>query len=426
MRIGLVVPAGHRQRFADAARIVDGVELAWAVYERDDEIRDLVGGLLRESRLDGLLMGLLPWAHSRDLLPPSLPVAVTRQVALDLALAWARARGNGWAATPVAIDTFDREIVDEVAGALELDAAQIATLPFDPGQPIDEIVAFHRKRLAETGASYLITGRTAVAAILGREAAVLHAAPTAETIRAGLHELVLRARERQRFATGLFVLGAPGSDRARVGLQHLLLHTPEFADAWIDQRGHRALLVFAPASLFEAATRQWVGLPVLGDARDQLGMRVVAGFGIGGSARLSVDLAEQAAARAEQEPGSVAYLFTDDGVTIGPMGAIGAAPPLTWTHREHGALEILATKAGLSPATLSRLASVERGLGGRLISPGELAKALGITDPSGRRLIRKLTDADLVIEGGSTQVTRKGRPARLYRLAITSALEAAE
>jgi DNA-binding transcriptional ArsR family regulator len=424
MRIGLVVHAGHRQRFADAARTVDGVELAWAVYDRDEEIRELVGGLLRDGRLDGLLLGLLPYAHSRDLLPPSLPIAVTRQVALDLALAWARARGNGWAATPVAIDTFDREIVDEVAGALELDPAQIATLPFDPGQPIDEIVDFHRRRLAETGAAYLITGRTAVAAALGSETAVVHAAPTAETIRAGLHELVLRARERQRFATGLFLLAAPGSDRARVGLQHLLLHTPEFAEAWIDQRGHRALLTFAPASLFEVATRQWVGLPVLTEARDQLGVRVVAGFGIGTSARLSVDLAEQAAARAEQDGGSVAYLFTDDGVTIGPMGAAGDPAPLAWSHREHGELESLAGKAGLSPATLSRLAAVERSLGGRLVSPGELARALGITDPSGRRLIRKLTDAGLVIEGGSTQVTRKGRPARLYRLAITSALEA--
>jgi DNA-binding transcriptional ArsR family regulator len=426
MRIGLVVHAGHRQRFADAARTVDGVELAWAVYTDDDQIRELVSGLLRDAPLDGLLLGPMPYAQSRDLLPPSLPTAVTKAAALDLALAWAKARGNGWPATPVAIDTFDREIVDEVAAALDLDRERIATLAFDPRQPIDEIVAFHRARLAETGARYLITGRTGVAAALGGETAVLHAAPTAETIRAGLHELVLRARERQRFATALFLVGAPGSDRARVGLQHLLLHTPEFADAWIDQRGHRALLAFAPASLFETATRQWVGLPVLTEARDQLGVPVVAGFGIGTSARLSVGLAEQAAARAEQEQGSVAYLFTDDGVTIGPIGATGSPAPLAWTHREHGGLETLAGRAGLSPATLSRLAAVERGLGGRLVSPGELARALGITDPSGRRLIRKLTDAGLVIEGGSTQVTRKGRPAHLYRLAITSALEATE
>jgi len=427
MAIGLVVHEGHRQRFVEAARTLAGVELAWAVYRHDDEIRELVEGLLRDARPEGVLLGLLPYARCRDLLPAGLPVAVTRSAALDLAIAWARARERGWPATPVSIDTFDRSTVDEVGEALGLDPAAISVLPFDPDQPTGEIVAFHRARLAATRAPYVISGRMAVVATLTGSVEVLHTTPTTGTIRAALHELALRVRGRQRFAAGLFLIDpadGPTADRARVGLQQLLLHTPELADAWIDQRGHRGLLVFAPESLFETATRQWVGLPVLAEARDTLGLRAVAGFGIGASARLSVTLAEQAAARAEQDPGPAAYLFTDDGMSIGPMGV--AAAPLTYAHRGHGGLATLAVRAGLSPATLSRLAAVERSLGGRLISPGELARTLGITDPSGRRLIRKLIDAHLVIGGGSTQVTRKGRPSRLYRLAITSALEAAE
>jgi hypothetical protein len=412
MIIGLVVHAGHRPRFAGAARALAGVELVWAVYEHDEQIRDLVGGLLRETRLDGLLLGLLPYAKSRDLLPPALPIAVVRSAALDLTLAFARARGNGWAATPVSIDTFDQSTVHEVVGELELDMAAVVALPFDPDQPTAELVAFHRKARSP----YLITCRTAVAAALTGEIPVLHAAPTAGTIRAGLHELVLRARDRQRFIAGVLVTG---SEQDRAALQQLIAGTPEFADAWVDQRGHRALLVFGPASVFEAVTRQWVTLPVLGEARDTIGVRAAAGFGIASSGRLSVGLAEQAAGRAEPD---TAYLFTDDGVTIGPMGATAA--PLTYAHRDHGGLAGLAERTGLSPVTLSRLAAVERSLGGRLVSPGELARTLGITDPSGRRLIRKLSDAHLVIGGGSEQIARKGRPARLYRLAITSALEA--
>jgi hypothetical protein len=73
---------------------------------------------------------------------------------------------------------------------------------------------------------------------------------------------------------------------------------------------------------------------------------------------------------------------------------------------------------------MSRLAALERSLGGRPVSPGELADALGITDPSGRRLVRKLTEAGLAVPDGSTQPHHKGRPARLYRLAITAALTA--
>ncbi|GLY07460.1 helix-turn-helix domain-containing protein [Actinoplanes sp. NBRC 101535] len=414
--IGLVVHAAHRQRFADAASTLTGVTLAWAVYEHEDEIRDRVAGLLRGHRLDGLLLGLVPYARARDLIPADLPVTVTRSAALDLALAWARARGNGWPATPVSIDTFAGETIDEVATALDLDRTAIAALPFEPGQPVADVAAFHREQLARTGASYVISVRMGVAAALDGQTAVLHALATPGTIRADLNELALRVHTKradgQRFAAGLF------RTEKMNGLRQLLLNTPEFADAWIDQHGARGVLVFAPVSLFETVTHQWVGLPVLAEARDTLGVRTVAGFGIGASARLSVTLAERAAARAEQDTDPGAYLFTGDGMTIGPMGATAA--PLTYTYREHGDIEDLAARAGLSAATLSRLAAIERGLDGRPLSPSELARALGITDPSGRRLIRKLTTAGLVSESGSAQEHRKGRPTRLYRLSITA------
>jgi len=428
MVIGLVLHASHRPRFAEAARTLTGVTFAWAVYEREDQIRERVAGLLRAERLDGLLLGLVPYARSRDLLPPELPVAITRSAALDLALAWSRARGNGWPATPVSIDTFTRETVDEVATALELDRDAIACLPFEPDQPITDVVAFHREQLARTGAAYVISVRTGVAAALDGTVAVLNALATPGTIRADLHELALRIRHRRadslRFAAGVFLIAKPEEsadlDRARVGLLHLLLNTPEFADAWIDNRGRRGVVVFAHAALFEAVTHRWVGLPVLAEARDTLGVRAVAGFGLGDSARLCVALAERAAARAEQDADPGAYLISG-GMMIGPMGATGV--PLAYTYREHGGIEALAGRAGLSPATLSRLAAIERGLAGRPVSPSELARSLGITDPSGRRLIRKLSEADLAVGDGSSQLHRKGRPTRLYRLAITAALE---
>jgi hypothetical protein len=456
MVIGLVLHASHRPRFEEAARTLTGVTFAWAVYEREDQIRERVAGLLRAERLDGLLLGLVPYARSRDLLPPELPVAVTRSAALDLALAWSRARGNGWPATPVSIDTFARETVDEVATALGLHRQAIACLPFEPEQPIADVVAFHQQHLARTGAAYVISVRTGVAAALDGRVAVLQALATPGTIRADLHELALRIRHRHadslRFAAGIFLITDPGEtpepgdraaqltesavpaknagpaqsadlDRARSGLVRLLRNTPEFADAWIDDRGPRGVVVLAHAALFEAVTGHWAGLPVLAEARDTLGVRVVAGFGLGDSARLSVALAERAAGRAGQEAEPGAYLISGTGMMIGPMGAAGV--PLAYTYREHGDLEELAGRVGLSPATLSRLAAIERGLAGRPVSPGELARALGITDPSGRRLIRKLSAFRLAVGDGSSQVHRKGRPTRLYRLSITEALEGA-
>ncbi len=428
MVIGLVVHASHRPRFEEAARMLGGVSLAWAIYDREDEIRDRVAGLLEHQHVDGVLLGLVPYARARDLLPADLPVAVTRSAALDLALAWCRARGHGWPATPVSIDTFDTETVDEVAAALGLERSAVACLPFDPDRTVADIVTFHRDHLARTGGTYVISVRTAVSAALDGTVEVLSAVAGPPTIRAELHELALRVQSRRaaarRFAAGVFLVANPETipnlDRARVGLLNLLLNTPEFADAWIDNRGRRGVVVFAHAALFEAVTHQWVGLPVLGQAQESLGITAVAGFGIGASARICVALAERAATRAEQDTDPGAYLIDDSGMMIGPMGATGL--PLAFTYREHGGLEALASTVGLSPATLSRLAAIERTLAGRTLSPSDLARSLGITDPSGRRLIRKLNEAGLVVDDGSAQLHRKGRPTRLYRLAITAAL----
>jgi hypothetical protein len=429
MVIGLVVHAGHRRRFEEAARTLRGVTFVWAVYDSEDEIRERVAALLAADQPDGVLLGLVPYARARDLLPADLPVVVHRSAALDLTLAWARALGNGWPATPVSIDTFEEQTVDEVAIALGLDRTAIACLPYEPERSIADVVAFHRAHLARTGACYVISVRTAVAAALAGTVTVLGAVATPGTIRADLHELALRIQsrhaDRQRFAAAVFLVGRPEEsadvDRARTALLHLLHSTPEFADAWIDGRGRRGVVVFAPVALFEAATRAWVALPVLAEARQSLGVRAVAGFGIGASARSCVTLAERAAVRACQDADPGAYLITDDGVMIGPMGASGT--PLAYTYRDHGGIGALAGRAGLSPTTLSRLAAIERKLGDRPLSSSDLARSLGITDPSGRRLIRKLSESRLAVADGSSQLHRKGRPTRLYRLAITAALD---
>ncbi|MGN9841991.1 MarR family transcriptional regulator [Nonomuraea sp. H19] len=431
--IGLVIHTSHRTVFEEAARTLSGVRLEWVLYEHEDEIRPRVQELVGREKLNGLLLGQVPFAKSRDLLPADLSVTVTKSAGLDLSIAFFRAQARRWPATPVSIDTFDPETVDEVTQALELDRGQVACLPYNPEQSVEEIVDFHRRFQERTGAAYAISLRTAVTARLAGSVPVLNALPGVATIRANLHELALRIQSRQasasRFAAGVFLPVTQDAqadlDRARIGLMNLLVNTPEFSEAWIENRDRRGVVVFAHKALFEHVTHNWVSLPILDQAQEMLGIRLAAGFGVGGSARTCVQLAEWAASRAEQESTPSAYLVEDSGVIIGPMNGPVSDPesPLAFTYRDHGGdLEGLARRAGLSAATLSRLAALERSLEGRLISPSDLAASLGITDPSGRRLIRKLSESGLVTEEGSEQMHRKGRPTRLYRLGIGSAL----
>jgi DNA-binding MarR family transcriptional regulator len=427
--IGIVIHASHREVFEDAARTVAGVNLQWITYEREQDIRRQVEELLSRERIDGLLLGLVPYAKCGDLLPPDLPVALTTSAGLDLSLAFVRALSRGLSPTPVSIDTFDRETVEEIAQALQLDPEQIACLPYAPEQSVTDISAFHRRFLDEARGGYVVTLRTGVVAELGESLPVLTAMPGPTTIRADLHELVLRVQSQRasalRFAAGVFLVrqdGVADLDRARVGLMNMLVNTPGFAEAWIENRGRRGVVVFAHQALFERITHNWVSMPTLVQAEEALGIRMAAGFGVGASARNCVLLAERAAARAEQESLPCGFMIEDSGVIIGPMGPAGS--PLAFTYRQHGeGIEELAHEVGLSPATLSRLVAVERTLDGKAISPSDLAESLGITDPSGRRLIRKLSESGLVTAEGSAQVHRKGRPTRLFRLEIGAAIK---
>lgn len=421
--IAVVVHTSRRALFEEAAAALNGVGLKWVVYEHEDDIRRQVVELLAEGPVDGVLLGSVPYTACRDLLPVDLSVAVIRSAPLDLALTFYRALAKGWHPTPVSIDTFDDETVDEVARALDLDRDRIACLPYSHEQTSEEIAEFHRQH-----DGYVISARSAVVRQLGNTVPLLNGMPVPSTIRMELHELVLRIESTHasalRFAAGVFSLskqdGRTDLDRARVGLMNLLVNTPEFAEAWIENRDRRGVVVFAHKALFERITHNWVTVPTLGEAQNTLGIRLAAGFGVGVSARNCVLLAERAVMRAEREDSPAGYLIEDSGLIIGPMTP--ARSLLEYRGPREG-FEGLAGDVGLSATTLSRLAALEHSLDGRSISPGDLAESLGITNPSGRRLIRKLSACGLVTAQGSAQNHGKGRPSQLYRLHIDDALK---
>lgn len=418
--IGVLVHARRQEVFRQAASTITGATLRWAVYD-DEQAGDRLQELLASPGVDGVLMG--PRAHEdvRGQLLDELPVVVVRPGALELALAVARMRADFPEHRRASVDTFDHHVIQDVATTL---GVRHSALPYAPGQPVEEILAHHREALRNGGV--VITPRREVADALRAEVPVVGTELLAASVREQLQDLLLRLRaaraEDHRFAAGVFQI-CDGSDveGARAQLRELLLQDPQLAGSWVENRGKRGLLLFAHKALLERATSDWQVVPALQQAERRLDVRIAAGFGLGSSVRAGISLADRAAVRAEAEPHSCGFVIQDSGVIIGPIG--GSGRRAEFAYRDHSAeLERLARDVGLSPATLSRLVSLERELHGRAVSPSELATLLGITDPSGRRLIRKLGAAELVTAEGSAQPTRRGRPTRLYRLRLGDAL----
>ena len=106
---------------------------------------------------------------------------------------------------------------------------------------------------------------------------------------------------------------------------------------------------------------------------------------------------------------------------VGPLRP--GATPLSFTYREHGAdLERLARTGRAERRHISRLAALDRKLAGRPLSPGDLADALCITDPSGRRLIRKLDRERPCRPAGQCSGQPEGPAEQLYQLTIAAAI----
>ncbi|MFC7340422.1 hypothetical protein [Saccharopolyspora griseoalba] len=414
--IGVLVHSQHQERLRESARSPADVALRWATYREPPQVPDSLRELLAAEPA-GLLLDAQATDTARELLPDWLPVGTLRPTTADLALAFARMRALFPQHHTASVDGFTQAEVDEIARALDLTATAA-------DGPVSELVARHREALR--GGAVTFTARPEVDEELGADAAVIALEPTAGAIRAALRELLSQVdvwhAEGLRTAVGLFqVRDGDDSARSRAGLREILLRDPALSGAWVENHGRRGLIVFAHQALLERATQAWRAVPALQDAQRELGVRAAAGFGIGTSVRAGASLAERALVRAAAEEQPCGFLVQDSGTIIGP---IGGGHRTRYSYRDHGAaLERLAAEAGLSATTLSRLVALEREVRGRALAPSDLAALLGITDPSGRRLIRKLQAADLVTSEGSAHATRRGRPTRLYRLRLTDMLD---
>jgi hypothetical protein len=254
MVLGLVLHTSHQARLVEASGMLTGVQLELVVYEQEREIRPKVEALLNRVHLDGMILGRVPYDACRDLLPPDLPISINRYSALELTLTLGRALRQGWAPAPVSIDTFDRSVVDDVTTALGMNPEEITCLPYAADISYDQIIDFHERFLAENPDGFVITVRSEVTRALGDRVRLLNVRPLESSVRAELHELVLRIQSKRAkelsFAAGIFSVvdfeKDSNLDRARVGLLNMLLNTPEFADAWVDTRGSRGVGLLGP------------------------------------------------------------------------------------------------------------------------------------------------------------------------------------
>lgn len=340
---------------------------------------------------------------------------------------------SGYHLNSLSIDTVDEKYVEQILIELKENIPTLQIFPTtDSLVDVDDLVKFHQKNY-EQNQSIVLTAIQEVA----QKLTALHipnewVTPTQQDMIISL-ERALLASETRRNKESQIVLGLINVDDFRgavtrftsehdvqmlkLNIQQILLDYIKQLDGHLTNLGGEEYSFITTRGIFERETRGYKYIPLLQNAKSDLGVTLSLGVGFGRTAAEAGSHARLALRQSKDLGGNVCYIVREDRSVLGPVDIS------TYKQYEHYDLAITdpqllerAEKAGMSASYMTMLmARVSRH---KKIdyTAQELAATLKITIRSAHRILLKWMDAGLVDIIGEEKVTHRGRPRRIYRL----------
>ncbi|WP_181448547.1 transcriptional regulator [Nonomuraea aridisoli] len=345
------------------------------------------------------------------------------------------ALGQGVDPARVSIDSIAPDEVAEAYDEIGLPTAGVHVCEYRRPDSVRGFAGFH-ERLHRQGATTaaLTTVRTVATRLTAGGVPVLRMTPAASTVRRAIDTAALlgagnRAQESQIAIALVSPVARPGpADPGDYRQQELrlLLHRSLLADArlmgaMVVPREEHAYALITTAGALSRVTDGFRTAPFVGRVRAEVGLDVVCGLGLGGTAR-DADAHAAAALDRARAAGTAAYLVDGDGVAL-PLPAHGRAASREargpGTVAEPGAREP-GPRSGRAPGSRAvriRDRLVERlGPGCVVVDAETVAEILGLAPRSARRVLQHLVEEGLAWALPPVRSTRAGRPRQPYRL----------
>lgn len=427
--VGVIGPPDLVGRVQDVSHDFDELDVLGVPYESETEAPDLIKR--NESLIQvALFTGPVPYyiaRHASKRIPMmymSLSGSSLYRVLLEFAL-------KGKDIQRISVDTVGKNAVDALYKGLGLDASCVSTIEYHEPITAEELVQFHLD-CRDKGALAALTGlRSAHIALLEKGVDSWRVFPDEAAIREGLSRAALEGRAlRSRDAELVITLvsvdnlddivKARGSEysvqRLKLDLQRLLLEYAEKAEASLHLVGDDEFMLVSTRRTVETSTSHFTRSALLDMLTKQTPLKVSVGIGLGPTAAVAQTSARIALHYSRQQGGNCAHAVEDSRKVIGP---IGTGAPLEYSLRtEDSFLRSIADRTGLSVATVTRLVAFLTARSFEPVTATELAKGLGVTARSGRRLIARLVACDLAESVGEEQPFRRGRPRQTYKLKL--------
>ncbi|MGI5268379.1 GTP cyclohydrolase IIa [Nonomuraea sp. CA-218870] len=317
----------------------------------------------------------------------------------------------------VSVDVVSRADVEEAYTDLGIPAADVHSRD-EPGAT-GTIAAYHERLTRQGTTTGALTCLPAVAERLQAAGVpVIRVRPTSAAIRTALHTAALLGAHHRLEESQLTVVlvevptlrepvrrAAPRywRDELRLSLHRLLVQESNRINATVWPIDDHSYLVTATRGSIAAATDGFRVLPFAARIRDELGLAVEVGVGMGRTTHDAESHARAALARTQAGKQAQGFAVDREGRALIPAPRM---PP--------------AGAAALKPKgveVLSRLAAKLEG-GDTVVDAEGAGKMLGVTPRTARRLLRTLVDEGLAWPLPPNRTPQPGRPRQLYRLIV--------
>jgi len=426
---GVIGPADLVERVLSIAKEFDELEAHGLAYTHETEAPDIVrkhASLMNVA----LFTGPVPFYASKsvDVRVPLLYISFSGSSVYKTLLEMAIKQKD---LTRISMDTLEKRALEEIYNGLGLDFSNVKVREYHGPVTAEELTGFHLGCLESGATSALTCLRSTYVALRDMGLDVWRVIPDEAAMREGLSRAViegraLRSREAELVITLIKVdnfdevLRTTGSEygvqRTKLELHKLLLDYAERMEASLQALGDDEFLIVSTRRTVEASTSYWTRSSLLEIIRNKMPLKISIGMGLGPTAAAAHASARMALYYSHQRGGDVAHAVVNSRDVIGP---IGAGQSLEYSLRtENTVYRSLAARTGLSVATIDRLLAFAGSRSFEPVTAAEMARALGVTARSGRRLISRLVASDLAEPVGEEQPYKRGRPRHIYRLKL--------
>lgn len=202
----------------------------------------------------------------------------------------------------------------------------------------------------------------------------------------------------------------------KLNIQQMLLDYVKHLDGHLIMLGGEEYSFITTRGVFERETRGYKFIPLLKDAKTELGITLSLGIGFGLTAAEAGNHARLALGQSQDLGGNVCYIVREDRNVLGPVD-------VTSSQYERYDLSVIdpnllkkAEQAGMSATYMTKIMTRTARHQKIDYTAQDLAETLKVTVRSAHRILLKLMDAELVTIIGEEKLTHKGRPRRIYRL----------